>query len=302
LSNLTCLIYDIKKFAIHDGPGIRTTVFFKGCPLSCHWCHNPESILGKQSLIFNSDRCIGCLECCEICSNKALKQTLEGIEINRDKCDLCGACTEVCPAQAMELQGRRISVSDLAALIKKDLIFYDSSQGGVTFSGGEPLAQWEALVALLDELKAEELHTIVDTCGFSSWKILDTVAKKTNMFLYDLKVIDPEKHKYYTGVSNLGILSNLEKLSALGRDIIIRIPLIPGINNSEKDLEMFGVFLSRLPTVSQVEILPYHNFHISKYEKLNLDYRMKGILVPSCAEVNDAIRILQGYGLTVTAH
>ena len=302
LPDPTCLIYDIKKYAIHDGPGIRTTIFFKGCPLSCRWCHNPESISGKQELVYNSARCIGCHECCRACPVSAFTASPTGIEIDRSLCLVCGDCAEVCPAQALEMQGRHTSVQELAAIIRKDLIFYDSSQGGVTFSGGEPLAQWEALVALLGICKSCELHTTVDTSGFSSWEALYAVAGKTDLFLYDLKVMDPDRHKQYTGVSNIRILDNLKKLSAMGKDIIIRIPLIPGVNDSEKDLKAFGGFLSSLAAVNQVDILPYHDFHVSKYDKLNLPYRMQGTQVPSKDRVSLAVKTLKGYGLKAAAH
>ena len=302
MSDQTCLIYDIKKYAIHDGPGIRTTVFFKGCPLSCHWCHNPESISPKPRLVYNLARCIGCHECLGSCPEKALTASPAGIEINESLCRVCGTCAQACPAQALEMQGRYIPVPELADIIKKDLIFFDSSRGGVTFSGGEPLAQWEALVALLDICRGCELHTTVDTSGFSPWQALDAVAQRTDLFLYDLKVMDTDLHKQYTGVSNTRILDNLKKLSALGKDIIIRIPLIPGVNDSDEALDAFGRFISSLPAVNRVDILPYHDFHVSKYDKLNLPYRMYAAQVPSKQSVCFAVKVLKDYGLKVLAH
>ena len=300
MSNRKCLIFDIKKYAIHDGPGIRTTVFFKGCPLSCHWCHNPESISKMQHLIYNSKRCIGCRQCCDVCPEKALAHTPKGIQIDRSLCRICGQCADICPAEALEIQGKFFCVSEVAEIIKKDLIFYESSQGGVTFSGGEPLSQWEALLELLEACKTYELHTTVDTSGFSKWEILESVARRTDLFLYDLKMMDEDKHRRYTGVSNKTILSNLAKLSAANANIVIRIPLIPGINDGEKDLKEFGVFLSGLPAVKQVDILPYHDFHASKYDKLDIPYRMSGAPLLSELQVSRVVDRLQDYGLTVT--
>lgn len=306
MSDQACLIYDIKKYAIHDGPGIRTTVFFKGCPLSCHWCHNPESISAKPRLVYHFARCIGCRECIAGCPGGALAPSPAGaeagIEINRSLCRTHGTCVQVCPAQALEMQGIYMEVFELAKTIKKDLIFFDSSRGGVTFSGGEPLAQWEALKALLGICRSWELHTTVDTSGFSTWQALKAVAENTDLFLYDLKVMDPDLHKQYTGVSNTRILDNLGKLSGLGKDIIIRIPLIPGVNDDDGALHAFGRFISSMAAVNRVDILAYHDFHVSKYDKLDLPYRMHGTRVPSKQRLFSAVNILSGYGLKVSPH
>ncbi len=299
----TCLIYDIKKYAIHDGPGIRTTVFFKGCPLSCRWCHNPEGISPVPHLVHHPDKCMGCGLCCDACPQNALELTVsqgsKRMVINQDICRTCGDCTRACPAGAMALQGQVITVSGLADIMLKDRIFYDSSGGGVTFSGGEPLAQGEALIDLLTRCKADEIHTTVDTSGFSSRGVLTRVSALADLFLYDLKLIDDERHRQYTGVSNQMILSNLEYLMVQGAEVLVRIPLIPGVNDRKKDLEEFAGFLSGLDPVPPVEILPYHDFHWPKYDKLGIPYKMKGTLVPSRAQVEEAGGKLEQFGLAV---
>ncbi len=299
----TCLIYDIKKYAIHDGPGIRTTVFFKGCPLSCRWCHNPEGISPVPHLVYHGEKCIGCGLCCDACPQNALEFTVSDgskrVGINQDICRACGDCTRACPAGALAIQGQVITVSGLADIILKDRIFYDSSGGGVTFSGGEPLSQGEALIELLKRCQADDIHTTVDTSGFSSRQLLKRVSALTDLFLYDLKLIDDDRHRQYTGVSNRVILSNLEYLMARGAEVLVRIPLIPGVNDRKKDLEEFAGFLSGLSPVPPVELLPYHDFHQPKYDKLGMAYKMKGTLVPSREQVQEAQKKLEQFGVAV---
>jgi pyruvate formate lyase activating enzyme len=296
---LTCRIYDIKTYAIHDGPGIRTTVFFKGCPLSCLWCHNPEGIDISPRLVWNPRACIGCRTCCDNCLEGALSQDPSSIVIDQDVCTRCGVCAAACPASALELQGRVYTVPELAAVLEKDLIFYDTSGGGVSFSGGEPLAQWQALCALLDECRRLEIHTAVDTSGYAQWKVLEAVALKTDLFLYDLKLMDDASHKAVTGVSNRIILSNLERLSHTGVPVIIRFPMIPDINDRDEDIRQIGLFVSKLPGIRQIDLLPYHGYHISKYKKLGMPYKLKETREPSKERLDRARHLLSGFGLTL---
>lgn len=274
------IIFDIKKYAIHDGPGIRTSVFFKGCPLSCLWCHNPEGISGRPHLIYRRDRCIGCSECINACPNEAISLTLEGIETDSSLCKLCGICAEVCPAEAREFIGQTIETAHLVQIIEKDVPFFDESCGGVTFSGGEPLLQAAFLLHLLDACGRRGIHRTVDTSGYADTTTIMAVAEKTDLFLFDLKVMDREKHERFTGVSNEKILSNLTLLAKKGANISIRIPLIPGINDDERNIEQTAAFVEKLPNIHAIHILPYHDAARNKYEKLDMDYHLGALEAP----------------------
>lgn len=298
-SDQKCLIYDIKKYAIHDGPGIRTTVFLKGCPLSCRWCHNPEGISPQKQVVYHYNRCLGCLECIATCKQGALNHTAVGIDIDPALCITCGDCVKNCPSNALEMVGCRKSVADIIALVKKDLLFYDSSGGGVTFSGGEPLLQWPVLLHLLDECQKLDIHTAVDTSGYAKWDVLDKIAARTDLFLYDVKVMDDPKHRLYTGVSNKPILANLERLSRINKPVIIRVPLISGVNADQENIEKVGGFLSKLKNIQQIDILPYHDFHLSKYQKFNLPLHGKKLRTPSANEIAEAVAMLGRWGLNV---
>lgn len=295
-----CLIFDVKKYAIHDGPGIRTTVFMKGCPLRCRWCHNPEGLEPWKQVSYQGNRCIGCRECVDGCPETALCLTERGIVRDEDSCRECGHCAEVCPSGAWEAVGRDVSVSALVEMIEKDLIFYESSGGGVTFSGGEPLLQHEALLNLLERCSARGIHTVVDTTGFAPWKCLSAVSGSTDLFLYDLKLMDCDAHKIQTGVSNTVILDNLERLSGRGSDILIRIPLLHGINDLSESLEQMGRFIAGLPQKHPVEILPYHDIHRSKYRKLNREYMADDLSPVTREQARQAAGVLEKFGLDVS--
>lgn len=200
--DLSGIIFDIKRYAIHDGPGIRTTVFLKGCPFTCAWCHNPESKDAAAQILYTRKRCIGCVKCVEACPQDALTLTIDGIHTDFKLCQGCGICADACPAEARELAGRRESVTGLMAVIEKDVLFFDESGGGVTFSGGEPLVQADFLMALLDACGDRGIHRAVDTTGHVDTALLMEVAERTDLFLFDLKLMDPEKHRHHTGVSN----------------------------------------------------------------------------------------------------
>ena len=268
------IIFNIKKYAIHDGPGIRTTVFLKGCPLSCWWCHNPEGISSRPHLVYRRDLCVGCGECADGCAKNAISLTPEGMWTDASLCKLCGVCAEVCPAEAREFIGQIQEAARIMEMIEKDIPFFDESGGGVTFSGGEPLFQPAFLLELLDACGRKGIHRTVDTSGYADKDILMAVAEKTDLFLFDLKMMDPEKHKRFTGVSNEKILSNLVYLAREGASISIRIPLIPGINDDEKNIEQTATFVEKLPNVRDIHILPYHDAARNKYEKLGMTYRL----------------------------
>jgi len=296
------LIFDIKPYAINDGPGIRIAVFFKGCPLNCTWCHNPESISPHVQKMFTLSKCIACGECVKACPKNACRlDPDEGIITNPELCKLCGKCAEVCPTGATEMSGKLINPGDLMKRIRKETILFDQSKGGVTFSGGEPLQQPEYLIELLDECGREGIHRAVDTSGFAKTEILLEVAKRTDLFLYDLKMMDPVKHKKYTGVSNEKILDNLRILAETGAKINIRYPMIKGINADEEDIREIAEYVSKLPgDKKEVSILPYHKLAEVKHKKLGNHYILEGMAEPGPEEQEKAIRIFEEYGLNAS--
>ena len=292
-------IFDIKKYAIHDGPGIRTTIFFKGCPLSCRWCHNPESLSRETQRLYREERCIGCLECSGACLNDAISAAECKLKWEAANCVYCKTCARVCPAEAVEFIGKTMSVEDVVAEVTKDTLFYDESNGGVTFSGGEPLMQPSFLMGLLKACGDLELHRAVDTCGYADTRTLLNVATHVELFLYDLKHMDPEKHYRYTGVSNEMILTNLKCLSRQGARIIIRLPVISGINDDGENIERTGAFLSSLAGVNQVNILPYHRAAEAKYKNLGLKYKAADIERPPRDQLESIAGHLETYDLQV---
>jgi pyruvate formate lyase activating enzyme len=253
------IIFDIKRFAIHDGPGIRTTVFFKGCPLSCWWCHNPESQSANPSLLYREQVCVRCGACVEVCPQSARSlDDCGAVVVEQALCNNCGTCVEACPAGAMEKVGRTVTVDELMAEIEKDSPFFDQSGGGVTFSGGEPLSQSEFLGDVLDHCVDHDIHTAVDTCGFAKPAVLRAVAEKTDLFLFDLKYMNPERHREITGVDNSVILGNLKMLSSMGKAFHVRVPVIPDVNDSDRNLDAIGDFVSSLEMQPSVTLLPHH--------------------------------------------
>lgn len=278
-------IFNIQKYSIHDGPGIRTTVFLKGCPLSCIWCHNPESQSLEQEVLFYDRRCIGCGKCMEVCKQGAIYMQDGIMHYDRDKCTSCGSCAEVCYPKAREIAGDLVDVNYVMKQIEKDRIFYEESGGGVTFSGGEPLMQAEFLLELLKKCKEREIHTAVDTCGYANADVLTAVSKYTNLYLYDLKLVNDEKHIKYTGISNKLILENLKTVSKLGKRIFIRIPLMPGINDDDENIEATSEIIKNTPGVELVNILPYHNIAVDKYNRLGRPNSLMESAVPTEEEI-----------------
>ena len=291
------LIFDIKRYAINDGPGIRITIFLKGCPLSCKWCHNPESQSAIAQKLYTEKNCIGAQECIAVCPEDALTLTPKGIVTDYNACTLCGKCAEVCPTKAMEMSGKMYDVDELINIIEKERIHIDHSGGGVTFSGGEPLMHSEFLLEMLIACGKKNLHRTVDTCGFTDTKVLLEVAKHTELFLYDIKHMDSMVHKKWTGVNNQLILENLKLLAKTGVEINIRVPLIKNVNSDKKSVSDIAEFVSKLPGKKPyVNILPYHNIAANKYNKLGLEYRESDMAEPSEEDQDRAISIFEKFG------
>jgi len=293
------LVFNIQKYSIQDGPGIRTTVFLKGCPLRCWWCHNPESLSPKPEIVILEARCRLCGECLQVCPNDAIFAENGGFRYDVEACALCGTCVEACPSGARQMVGTRMTVPEVMAEISKDRIFYDDSRGGVTFSGGEPLMQPRFLRDLLAACRAQSIHTTVDTCGFGTREYLLSIAPLTDLFLYDLKAIDEVKHLQYTGVSNSSILENLLALGRVHSNIWIRLPLIPGLNDDDGQLEATARFAASIPGVRQINVLPYHKTAIHKFRRLGRPYRLEQIPDPTPEHLERVRQKLGAFGLTV---
>ena len=296
---MKALISDIKRFAVHDGDGIRTTVFFKGCPLKCRWCHNPEGISRKPQLSYIAKKCIQCGACIDRCPAGAHQFFPEGHVFHRDRCLSCGSCVEECLGQALKLYGREITVDELMPHLLEDADFYESSGGGVTLSGGEPLMQAVFCRELLERLKKEDIRTAVDTCGYASKQAVEAVMPYTDLFLYDLKAVDEEVHKRCTGVSNRPILENLRYINSCGKAVEIRIPYVPGMNDGE--IERMGGFLKDLSAVKCVKVLPYHGFAASKYEALGMENPLPRTESPGDEVLAQAVARLRSFGLNAVS-
>jgi len=293
------LIFDIKRFAIHDGPGIRTTVFFKGCPLHCLWCHNPEGIARHPELMARSSRCARCYSCIAVCPVGAISKDSGPVSIDREKCNLCGECVKACAYEALELTGRRVSVKEVIEEIERDRIFFEESEGGATLSGGEPLGQPAFCEAILDELKARGIHAALDTSGLATWDVLWRSASKADLILYDLKMIDGARHKKYTGVPNGRILENLKKLSAAGKDIAIRIPLMAGVNDDPDNIRLTLDFLRSLGPLKNVGLLRYHKGGVEKYRNLGKISCFEIFEPPSDSRMEEISRAFTQAGFSV---
>lgn len=294
------LIFDIKRYAIHDGPGIRTTVFFKGCPLCCQWCHNPEGQVLEREIVWYETRCPEeCYTCLSSCAREAIQKREGVVRIDEAKCDLCGECQEECAYEAIEIIGKEVSLQDVMKEVDKDRIFYEDSGGGVTFSGGEPLMQPEFLEALVEGCLKKNIPVTVDTCGYASSDIIDKIGEKVPLFLYDLKIIDEERHKMYTGTSNKIILKNLRALTMKGKDIVVRIPLIEGINDDEENIRQTAEFLLSLKGVKNIHLLPFHKGGLEKYRRLRRKPPSSAFQPTSPEKTERIKRMLEGFGFSV---
>lgn len=294
----TGLIFDIKKYAINDGPGIRLTVFFKGCNLSCKWCHNPESISLEVQKMYTASKCIGAVKCLDNCPNNALKMTSEGIVTDYNMCNLCGICAEVCPTKAFEMLGDNMPITELMKQIDNEAIFFDQSGGGVTFSGGEPLLHSEYLLEALKECGKRMYHRVVDTTAFANESTVLEVAENCEMFLIDLKIMDSKKHKHFTGVTNEKIHSNIRALAKTGCDLVFRIPLIKDVNDNEDNIIKTAEFIKSLKLEkTEVNLLPYHKVAENKLVKLGFLDDFIEFEEPSGSKIESIISIFKEYGI-----
>ena len=270
--------FNIQRFSTEDGPGIRTTVFFKGCPLHCAWCHNPEGLSPQPELMWYDVRCIAARDCLRICPEKALDLTPGGMRIDRTRCTVCGDCAEACPAAALEVIGQVWTPQELLDEVMKDRIFFETSSGGVTLSGGEPMMQVGFLEELLPLLREAELHVALDTCGAVSWERYERILSLVDLVLYDLKFFDTERHLAATGFDNSGILRNARRIAAAGVPLWIRTPVIPGYTADEANIAALAGFVSaELPTVERWDLLAYTNLGRPKYHRLDRPYALEDV-------------------------
>ena len=295
-------ITNIQKFSIHDGDGIRTSVFFKGCPLKCEWCHNPETQRVDREMQFDSGKCVSCGACVKVCPNHALVMKDGKPVLNKENCTLCGKCENFCPAGLREIIGREYTVKELVKELLKDQMFYEESGGGVTLSGGEVMAMdTDYILAVSKELKRQDINLTIDTCGYAPYEKFQAILPYVDTFLYDVKVMDPELHRQYMGVDNKLILENLMRLSEDGARIYIRIPTIKEVNGNEKNMKETIAFLKRHDIhPPQINLLPYHDTGSGKYPKLDMEYKGTDLHAPERAEMEEFVRLFQEAGFQNT--
>jgi choline trimethylamine-lyase activating enzyme len=289
-------IFDIQKFSVNDGPGIRTLIFFKGCPLRCKWCSNPESQHVSFELLHYRDLCTSCGKCAEVCPNHCV-QIDDGLRTyDKSGCIACGACVEPCPKSAIRLAGQDMTVEEIVSIVKQDYLFYLNSGGGATIGGGEPTMQPDFLHALLAQLTDIGIHTAMETCGYADFKIFERVSPLLDLFLFDVKHMDPEKHQHFTGKGNTPVLENLSGLLAVGAPIVVRIPLIHGFNDDPDAIRQICSFLAshdKKGSVKRVELLPYHKLGTNKYRALGRNYELEALRTPPVADIEALSKEIQ---------
>jgi len=300
---VTGLVSDFQRFSIHDGPGIRTIVFLKGCPLHCAWCQNPETLSHLPEIMFIPNNCIGCGKCLAVCPNDCISHAGDRVRaIDRDACALpeCGKCQNVCYANAINICGRYLTVTEVMDEVERDTEFYFRTGGGVTFSGGEPFAQPRFFGKLAREAKKRKLHTAVETCGYWKWEAMRPILGLMDIVLYDVKHMDPDRHRLGTGVANDVILANLKRVDSLGIPLRVRIPLVPGFNDSTANIRATATFVSGLANLQALDILPYHRMGEPKWGQLGQSYGMHGVAPHTREQVYECAEIAQEYDIVVT--
>ena len=296
------VVFDIQRFSLQDGPGLRTLVFLKGCPLRCAWCSNPESQRPDPQLLYDGDRCTLCLKCVPTCPSGALTSAGEGsLSYDLTLCTMCGACVAACPNSARSISGRVMSVEEVLASVLRDAPFYRRSGGGVTLSGGEPTYQPDFSMALLSDFKRHGLDTAIETCGHADTRTFMSVVEAADHVFFDVKHLDRARHIELTGVPNELILDNLRALMHIHPDVTVRYPLVPGCNDRTDDLRSFAQYLLRLPRMPLVEFVPYHRYGEHKYRLLGRPYRLTG--TPACEELEAerACQVLRQHDIACSA-
>jgi pyruvate formate lyase activating enzyme len=290
------IVFDIQRFSVHDGPGIRTTVFLKGCPLGCLWCHNPESQRMQPVLSFEREICVMCGECVKECSRNA-QLIVDGKRvIRRELCVGCGKCVDACNTNALVLKGKTVTVEEVIREVLRDELLYRKSGGGVTISGGEPLTQPTFTFSILRRIKEHNLHTAIETCGHAKWNTFERILEVTDLVICDIKHMDSVQHKKYVGVGNELILKNLKKVMNRNKEVLVRIPLIPDINDSDENLRKSAEFMRRLG-IEGVELIPYHEFAATKYELLGIDYVLRALKTYTSEQLEQKKQTLEKLGI-----
>lgn len=291
-------VFSVERYAIHDGPGIRTQVFLKGCPLRCLWCSNPEGMSFKPSLVHTRILCIDCGSCAEACGDQALSMTQHGPALDREKCTLCGDCVDVCHAEALEINSSRMSAERIVDEVERDKVFFEvSGNGGITLCGGEPLGQPVFAVDLLRLCKERGIHTAIETCGYYRFEALEQALPYLDFIYFDLKHMNAEAHREYTGANNELILANLRELQSYEVELCVRVPVVPTLNDGKENMEAIASFVKELPRVISVELLPYHRLGVSKYGKLGLDYPLDDIPSPDEKDMQKLKALFEEHGI-----
>jgi len=289
-------IFNIQRYSIHDGPGIRTVIFLKGCPLRCVWCCNPEGQSDMPQIRFIKTNCIGCMECVKACPTGALSFD-KGFVYKSNLCNLCKKCVEVCFSNARLMVGENFTVEEVIKEVNKDKDFYINSGGGVTLSGGEVLSQWYFATLLLKAFKTEGINTAIETTGCGSWKHFKSVLRYTDFVFYDIKHMNSERHKQLTGVDNKLLLKNAQKASSLVKEFVLRLTVVPNYNNESENIIKTAEFACSLPNLKEVQILPYHKLGISKYKQMGMNYKLTDVKPPTIMELESIVNIFRQKGL-----
>jgi len=298
---VTGFITDIRKIAVHDGSGIATTVFLKGCPMRCLWCHSPEARSDEPVLAYYADNCVGCGQCIEVCPTGALSQGNEGLVINRAVCQVCGACAEVCSTQALVIQGRTVTVEEIMAEMEKDRPFYENPGSGLTISGGEPTHQLQFVKALLKAAKEAGIHTCVETCGYSSWSAYEDILPFTDLVLYDIKSLNSQQHRQHTGRSNAVILQNLQTLTVDGIYVLVHTHVVPGFNDTIEEISAIASFLSSLDNVPPLKLLPSQQLiNKAKFERLGMEYPFGDVQPTTHELMQELAEVVKRHGVECT--
>lgn len=291
------LIFNIQRYCVHDGPGIRTTVFMKGCPLDCDWCSNPEGKNRFPEVMTQDVNCLRCGKCLASCTQEAIIFDESGRHIHRDRCNLCMSCITACPNKALECVGRKTTVGEVIAQLKKDSLFYRNSGGGITISGGEPLLQWQFVTELLRQCKTNGFHTAMETTGYAKPRILEETLSLVDLVMYDIKHMDPLMHEKATGVTNRLILSNARVAASKVRTWL-RYPIIPGYNDTDDNIKMLAEFAGSIP-IEKISLLPYHEWGKLKYEKMGTVFRCEGVSKPDELHMENIKKMIESYGIEV---